>query len=48
MEGRAKARHDEEMRKKADELGIDLGDPVGLYKLRIQLTHSLKPPGCNP
>jgi hypothetical protein len=21
---------------------------VGLYKLRIQLTHSLKPPGCSP
>jgi hypothetical protein len=20
----------------------------GLYKARIQLTHSLKPPGCNP
>ena len=27
MEGRARARHEEEMRKKADELGIDLSDP---------------------
>ena len=27
MEGRAKLRHEEEMRKKAEELGIDLSDP---------------------
>jgi hypothetical protein len=24
------------------------GDEVGLYKLRMQLTHSLQPPGFNP
>lgn len=27
MEGRARARHEEEMRRKAEELGIDLSDP---------------------
>jgi hypothetical protein len=27
---------------------LALADKVGRYKARIQLTHSLKPPGCNP
>ena len=49
MEGRARARHEEEMRKKADELGIDLGDPDVQKALELlEKERKMKEAGYDP
>ena len=49
MEGRAKARREEEMQQKAEELGIDLSDP-GVQKALelLETERKMKVAGCGP
>lgn len=49
MEGRARARHEEEMKKKADELGIDLSDPDVQKALELlEKERKMKEAGYDP